>query len=179
MRTAAFAILALALAACGDEPRGVAPIGTGPLHRPAAGARAVAGLPCTDAAPRDWIHLELFAHGKVMIVPAGIGIAKPYERDGAYVRGGRCRYPLSTSEPTGLIGVTEPGLTLGDLFAVWDEPLSRDRLAGVDAPVTVHLDGRAWQGEPGDVPLRPHAQIVVQAGGPPVEPHASYAFPRQ
>ncbi len=172
-------MLALALlAGCGYEPRGVAPIGTGALYRPAPGAHAVDGLECRRQAPTAWIHLELFARGKVMIVPAGIGIAPPFERDGAYVRGGRCRYPLSTTEPTGLIGVTRPGLTLGDLFAVWGRPLGRSELVGVRAPVTVHLDGRRWTGEPRDVPLRPHAQIVVQAGLPSVEPHASYRFPK-
>lgn len=173
---AAIALLALAVGGCG-EPRGVAPFGSGALYRPAPGASDGAGLTCARHEPGGWVHLELFAHGKVMIVPAGIGVAEPFVRDGAYVRGGRCRYPLTTTEPTGLIGVAQPGLTLGDLFAVWDRPLTRDRLVGVRAPVTVHVDGRPWPGAPADVPLRHHAQIVVQAGGPLVDPHASYTFP--
>jgi hypothetical protein len=177
MRTGLMAVLALLVAGCG-ELRGVAPIGTGPRYRPAPAATASSGLGCADNPPRAWVHLELFARGKVMIVPAGIGIAPPYRRDGAYVRGGRCRYPLSTTEPTGLIAVARPGLTLGDLFAVWGRPLARDRLDGFRAPVTVHLDGRRWTGDPRAVPLRHHAQIVVQAGTPLVEPHASYRFPQ-
>ena len=48
------------------------------------------------------VHLELFARGLVLLVPAGIGVAPPVERDGAYVLGGRCLYPLRTREPTGV-----------------------------------------------------------------------------
>ena len=76
-----------------------------------------------------------------------------------------------------LVGLTRPGLTLGDLFTVWGRPLGRDRLAAARGPVTVHLDGRRWTADPRDGPLRPYAQIVVQAGAPLVEPHASYRFP--
>ena len=182
-------LIVLALAGCGSapayDPRGVAPIGTGPAFRPGslspavAAARPVAGLECgSRASASAWVHVELFAQGKVLIVPAGIGVAPPRVRDGAYVRGGRCRYPLFTDEPTGLIGVDRPGMTLGDLFAVWDRPLGRERLADFRAPVRVHVDGRQWTGHPANVPLRHHAQIVVQAGGPAVAPHAHYTFPR-
>jgi hypothetical protein len=104
-------------------------------------------------------------------------VAPPRTLDGAYVRGGRCRYPLFTEEPTGLVGVARDGLVLGDLFRVWDRPLSRDGLAGFRGAVRVHVDGGRWTGDPADVPLGPHAQIVVQAGGPPIEPHAAYRFP--
>lgn len=170
------AILALGLAACGG-PRGVAPIGTGPLYRPGPGAKQPPGHACTGDRAAAWVHLELFAHGKVVVVPAGIGVAPPFERDGAYVRGGRCRLPLSTDEPTGVVALTRPGMVLGDLFAVWGRPLAADRLAGFRAPVTVHLDGRRWIADPRSVPLRPYSQIVVQAGTPLVDPHASYRFP--
>ena len=176
MRLGLIAVLVLALAACG-EPRGVAAAGDGPLYRPAPAALDAPGLGCGHERPTAWVHLELFARGKVMIVPAGIGVAPPLERDGAYVRDGRCRHPLSTTEPTGVVGLTRPGLTLGDLFAVWGRPLSRERLAAARGPVTVHLDGRRWTADPRAVPLRPYAQIVVQAGAPLVEPHASYRFP--
>jgi hypothetical protein len=173
----------LSLAGCGG-PRGVSSVGPGPGYRPpslsdaVAAARPVGDLRCAGATrPRTWIHLELFAHGRVVIVPAGIGVAPPRRQDGAYVRGGRCRYPLFTEEPTGLVAVGRDGLTLGDLFRVWDRPLSRAGLAGFDGHVRVHVDGGRWTGEPADVPLAHHAQIVVQAGGPHVEPHAAYRFP--
>jgi len=122
-------------------------------------------------------HLELFAHGRVVIVPAGIGVAPPRVEDGAYVRGGRCRYPLWTVEPTGLIDAARGGLTVGDLFAVWGRPLSRTRLAGFAGTVRAFVAGRPWRGDPGAIPLARHAQIVIEVGEPVIPPHATYRFP--
>ena len=83
------------------------PIGVGPAFHPPALSRAVsAGAPaggfrCGDGGARFGVHLELFAAGRVVIVPAGIGVAPPWRRDGAYVRSGRCSYAARTREPTG------------------------------------------------------------------------------
>ena len=176
MRPAALAVLALSLAACGGSPAptGLAPYGEAPRWRP---GPAAAGPGCeSDRAARDRVHLELFAEGKVMVVPAGIGIAAP-AMDGAYARGGRCRHALFTTEPTGVVEVAEPGLTLGDLFRIWDRPLTDGRLLSFRAPVRVHVDGERYDADPRTVPLAGEAQIVVEAGGPPVEPHAEYVFP--
>jgi hypothetical protein len=122
-------------------------------------------------------HVELFARGRVVIVPAGIGIAPPRVRDGAYVRGGRCRYPLWTTEPTGLIDAAGPRPTLGRLFAVWGRPLGPRRLTGFRGEVRAWVGGRRWPGDPRTIPLTRHAQVVVQAGPPWVVPHARYVFP--
>jgi hypothetical protein len=162
------------LTGCGAAPA-VAPIGAGRRYRPPPGAH---GRPCTQRRARTWIHLELFAHGRIVIVPAGIGVAPPRARHGAYVTGGRCRLALYTEEPTGLVGVAARGLTLGDLFAIWGEPLAPDRLAGFRAAVRADVDGRRWGGDPAQIPLLAHAQIVLQAGGPRVRPHATYRFPQ-
>src|SRR5206468_1998975 len=68
--------------------------------------RPVGGLTCARTRTlRFRVHLELFARRLVVLVPAGIGIAPPSRRDGAYVVGGRCLYPLSTREPTGVVEV--------------------------------------------------------------------------
>jgi hypothetical protein len=40
----------------------------------------------------------------------------------------------------------------------------------------VHVNGRPWHGDPADVPLRRHAEIILQVG-PPIPPHRAYAFP--
>lgn len=168
-------IAALVLAGCGGgppEPTGVAPYGIGPQYRP---EPAATGPGCGSNEAASYVHLELFAEGKVMVVPAGIGIAEPV-LDGAYARGGRCRHALFTTEPTGVIGVAREDLTLGDLFTIWDKPLTSNRLLSFDQPVRVHVDGEPWSGDPRAVPLTDHAQIVVEAGGPPIEPHTSYVF---
>jgi hypothetical protein len=117
-----------------------------------------------------------------VIVPPGIGVAPPFRRDGAYVRGGRCSYPLRTRDPTGVFEIDPRlALTLGDLFAVWGQPLGPTRLAGFRAKrgerVRAWVGGRAWRGRLSAIPLRRHAQIVLEVGGF-VPPHARYLFPR-
>jgi hypothetical protein len=104
-----------------------------------------------------------------------------FSRDGAYVSGGRCRYPLRTVEPTGLIEVEPPRrLTLGDFFDLWGQPLEKQRVLGFHAQrrssVSVFVDGHSWSGNPRLVPLERHRAIVVEVGGyfPPTK---KYLFP--
>ena len=153
------------------------PIGVGPRYHPAPAARAVAGLACShQEAPRFGVHVELFANRRVVIVPAGIGIVAPLRRDGTYVLGGRCSYPLRTREPTGVVEVAEGArLTLQDLFAVWNQPLSATRLVGFAGRVRAYVGGRAWRGDVRAIPLTRHAEIVLEVGGY-VPPHAFFTF---
>ncbi len=167
-----------------SAPAGAAPIGTGPAYRPGSLSDAVrAGRPvdrlrCSQrSAPARLMHLELFARGRVILVPAGVGIAPPRRRAGSYVRGGRCRYPIWTDEPTGLVALAGEQLTLGDLFAVWGRPLGARRLLSFRLGVRAWVGGRRWRGDPRAIPLRRHAQVVLEAGAPLVAPHARYRFP--
>jgi hypothetical protein len=110
-------------------------------------------------------------------VPAGIGIAPPQRRQGAYVRAGACVYEIRTYEPTGVVVVTTgPAPTLGTLFAVWGQPLTGRELAGFGGPVRAFLGGRPWRGSPAGIRLTRHAEIVLEVGRP-VPPHRSYLFP--
>jgi hypothetical protein len=201
---ATVAALAALASGCGGGDRTTAPIGStalpphdptaiplsvGPgaryrprsLSRTAAAGRPIEGLRCARRGRvRFGVHVELFANRRVVIVPAGIGIAPPRREAGAYVKGGRCSYPLRTREPTGVVEI-EGGrrLTLGDLFAVWGQPLSRRRVASFGADggaVEAYVGGRPWRGDPRAIPLRRHAQIVLEVGGH-VPPHARYRFP--
>jgi hypothetical protein len=125
------------------------------------------------------VHLELFARKLVLLVPAGVGVSPPLRRNGAYVLGGRCSYPLRTHEPTGVIEVasTRP-LRLGDVFRVWGQPLSPQRLAGFRTAqrVLAFVNGKHRPGDPRAIPLRRHDEIVLEIGGY-VPPHSSYLFP--
>ena len=131
-------------------------------QRPAARAP----LSCTDAPrARARAHVELFSHGDIVVVPAGIGV-RAGRRSGAYVHG-RCRAALWTEEPTGLVLMAHPS-TLGALFATWRRPLPHAR---------AWLDGRSWRGPLARLPLRDRAQVVVQQGLPLAPVHAAYTFP--
>lgn len=162
------------------------PIGVGPLYHPrAAPTRVLQGDPvgtrrCGTAGQRFGAHVELFARARVVIVPAGIGVAEPLRRTGAYVAPRGCSYGLRTLEPTGVVEVrrgTEQ--TLGDLFAIWGQPLSPTRLAGFStmrsAPVRAYVAGRRWRGSLDAIPLRPHAEIVLELGRY-IPPHVSFRF---
>jgi hypothetical protein len=183
-----------ALTACGGDgappaseaplPRQAPSVGPGARFRPPSlGARATRGLPieglrCTRSRrPRFGAHVELFVARRVVLVAPGIGVAPPRTRSGAYVRGGRCWYPVRTREPTGLLEV-EPGtpVSLGQLFAVWGQPLSRTRMAGFRGRVRAYVGGRGWRGDPRAILLRRHAQIVLEVGAY-LPPHARYMFP--
>jgi hypothetical protein len=110
-------------------------------------------------------------------VPAGIGVAPPQRRRGAYVIGGACSYGIRTLEPTGVVLVQAGGTRrLADLFAVWGQPLGTDRLAGFSGPVHAFVNGRRWTRAPDSIPLRHHAEIVLEVGGY-VVPHPHYRFP--
>jgi hypothetical protein len=162
------------------------PIGVTREYRlPAVSAAVTAGRPigdlaCSRTSPlRFRVHLELFARKLVLLVPAGIGVAPPHGRDGAYVTSGRCLYPLRTREPTGVIEVAASRpVTLADAFRVWGQPLSGHRIAGFRStrPVLAFVNGRRVHGDPRTIPLRRHDEIVLEIGGY-VPPHSSYLFP--
>jgi hypothetical protein len=164
--------LALALAVA-SLPPSIHPWPIGPgarYHPPAAPAavragRPVAGLQCGARQARSAVHVEVFAHRRVAILPAGIG------------RGPGCTFPLSTAGPTGVVRMSTARATLGDLFRVWGQRLGPRRLLSFDGRVLVFVDGRRRLGDPRTIRLRPHAQVVLEIGGY-VAPHPSYVFPK-
>jgi hypothetical protein len=88
---------------------------------------------------------------------------------------------VRTTGPTGVVEVRRGvRLTIGRLFAVWGQPLLPTRLAGFStrrsAPVRAYVAGRRWRGPLGAIPLRRHAQIVLELGRF-VPPHRSFRFP--
>jgi hypothetical protein len=156
------------------------PIGRGPgFHLPVSGP--VHGACLAQLGARDGAHVEAFAQDRVVLLPAGIGTRPPRRYSSGRISSARCYGDLVTLEPTGIVLVRhEAHLSLAALFGSWGQPLSARRVAAFPAPagarVTVYVDGRHWRGPPGAVPLRRHAEIVIEVG-PHVPPHTSYTFP--
>jgi hypothetical protein len=145
----------------------------GPRYQPSADSAIVAagkpvgGMTCRANGRTFAVHVELFANRKVIVVPRGIGVS-PH----------RCRYPLRTETPTGVVRVDSARpRTLRDLFTVWGRRLGRTRLLSFSGRVSVFVNGRRFRGDPGAVPLTRHLQIVVEVGGY-VSPHPRYVFPK-
>jgi hypothetical protein len=137
------------------------PIGVGPEYhpRPAAHGPCVAG----PASQGRRVHLELFAGGRVVIVPARIGVRS------------RCHTGVWTTEPTGVVRFRGRA-TLGDLFAVWGRPLGPRRLLTFRGAVRIYRNGVRRLGDPRLVRLRDRDELVLEVG-PFVPPHQSYLFP--
>jgi len=150
---------AVALAGCGATQTGPSPVpagvGMSPRYRPppsGAAVRAAApvgGLRCSRARVRRFgVHVELLAHGRIILLPAGVGLAPPLRRCGAYVAGGRCSYPIRTLAPTGVLEVQRSARwTLGDLFALWG---SRSPAAASEASSPRPTVGSRPSSTPGD-----------------------------
>jgi hypothetical protein len=159
------------------------PVGVGPRFHPAATSPSVAQMQpvgrfrCNAGIARiTRAHLELFAQRRVVIVPAGIGVAPPLVRSGAAVLRGKCTYPLRTLEPTGVVEFDAQLLpTVGDLFAVWGRRLSHERLLTFHGHVRAYVAGRRWRGDVRAIRLTRHAEIVLEVGGY-VPPHTSFLF---
>jgi len=177
------AVVVALLGALGGGAPIPTPIGVGPQFRVAAAPqRVLDGAPvgrfrCTASpAGRVSAHIELFANRRVLLLPAGVGMAPPLRREGAYVVGARCSYALRTTAPTGVVEIARgAGATVGDLFRLWGQPLTRARLAGFLGSVRAYVGGVLWRGDPRVIPLERHAQIVLELGGY-VRPHRFFLF---
>jgi pimeloyl-ACP methyl ester carboxylesterase len=151
------------------------PIGRGALFHPSARV-PTRGSDCSTGGRRYGAHVELFARGFVVLIPAGIGVARPFTTRGAFIEPRGCTYSLRTLDPTGVIEVrTGTKATLGDVFALWRAPLSPSRFAGFTGPVRAYVGGRPWRGAVSSIPLTRHAEIVLEIG-PYVKPHRRYLF---
>lgn len=149
------------------------PIGPGPGYHPGtrnalvAAGRPIHGLTCSRGGTTFAVHVELFAGRRVIVIPPGIG-AGP----------GGCSYPLRTDDPTGVVGVRRGRrYVLGDLFRVWGRRLGPHALLSFRGPVAVFVGGKPFDGDPRTVPLRRHAEIVVELGRR-LAPHSTYLFPK-
>jgi hypothetical protein len=120
------------------------------------------------------VHLELFANGRVVIVPAAVGVGGARLTLGR-VRAARCRAGVWTLEPTGVVQFEGP-TRLGDLFSVWGRRLVPDRLLSFTGAVRVYRNGVRRRGDPRTLVLHDLDEIVLEVG-PYIPPHRAYRFP--
>jgi hypothetical protein len=153
----------------------VTPIGHGPEFRPAA------RVPASGCAPgalsgRYRAHVEVFGRRQAVVIPAGIGVGAGARHEYGRVVGADCRADARTLDPTGVVHFDRDDLRLGDLFAVWGQPLDDGRLLSFRGEVSAFVGGKSVSGDPADIVLRDGAQIVLESGGY-IPPHPSFRFP--
>jgi hypothetical protein len=120
------------------------------------------------------VHVELFANGRVVIVPAAIGVRDARITLGR-VRAARCRARVWTLDPTGVVQFEKPS-RLGDLFSVWGTRLAPGRLLSFAGSVRVYVNGSRRRGIASTLVLRDRDEIVLEVG-PYIPPHRTYRFP--
>jgi hypothetical protein len=123
------------------------------------------GIGCTTApgtALTARAHLDLFADGTRVAVPAGIGVRPT------------CAYWVRTVAADGVVVVASPqrrSFTVGDLFDIWGAPLSARRFltfaVGPRRPLRAFVDGRRTGGDPRAIALVDGREIALVAGRRP------------
>jgi hypothetical protein len=115
-------------------------------------------------------HLDLFVNGKKVEVPALVGIDP--------VR--NFLTELHTHDTTGIIHVESPTRTsfvLGQFFCEWGVKLTSNCLGRYRGALSWWVNGKRMHGDPAQLVLRPHQEIVIASGHPPAEIPSSFAFP--
>ncbi len=180
------AVLVLILCSCGSTQSGATAL-TGrvntSVHELKVG-QVVNGVPCLrDDLPATHfhIHLQILLDGKEVIVPAGLGVGRPWaENPPGFIATGGCFAWIHTHDTTGVVHVfTQIGKsdTLGQVFSVWGQPLDATGALGYKGTIAVLVNGQPIDGDPGLVPLKNLENVVIELGKPPsTEPAALYDF---
>ena len=115
-------------------------------------------------------HLDLYVNARKVTLPAYVGInfAQQFITE------------VHTHDTTGVIHVESPkqrDFTLGQLFGEWGVKLTADCVGRYCGHVQFWVNGQRVGGDPSLLVLRPHQEIAIAAGPPPLVVPKSYAFP--
>jgi hypothetical protein len=133
--------------------------------------QVIQGIACDGSTPVQHIHshLTLIANGVQHAIPIAIGVLGAEEISN-FVVDGRCFYWLHTHDATGIIHIEAPDssqFTLGELFAIWGEPLSRSNVAGFQGDVVTYVDSTRYDGDLSALAFKERQQITLIVGAVP------------
>jgi len=132
----------------------------------------VQGLACIVGLPEVYhvhSHLSIFLDGVALAIPQNIGRVSQQPN--------ACFYSLHTHDMSGKIHVEAAApatFTLGQLFAIWGQPLETDNVAGLTGkPIVVYSTDQStvtqvnsdWK----SIELTSHKEITIQVGTPITE----------
>lgn len=115
-------------------------------------------------------HLDVFVNGKKVSVPALIGI----DSSAGFLT------ELHTHDASGVLHVesaTNRNYVLGQFFGEWGVKLTPTCLGSYCTGVKWWVDGKRMTGNPAQLILKPHQEIVVAVGKQPFTIPSSYTFP--
>jgi hypothetical protein len=147
---------------------------------PGSQGQTIQGVACDTLMPAVHVHahLTLIADGTQRAIPLAIGTPNPFILDSLVLAAG-CFYWLHTHDATGIIHLEAPNsntLTLGNFFAIWDQPLSRSNVGGFEGDVTAFVDSTRYDGDLGAIPISAHENITLVVGTVPAQ-LPLYSFP--
>jgi hypothetical protein len=111
----------------------------------------------------------VYVNGTHLTVPALIGI-----NDNSYIT------EIHTHDPSGVLHVESAKnrlYTLGQFFGEWSVRLNARCIGRYCGGLQWWLDGKPQTGNPADLIVKSHQEIVIAAGKPPAHVPSSYAFP--
>ena len=117
------------------------------------------------------VHLAVFFDDEEQQIPFGIGIGQPWSvsdsDEGPFVDDGACFYWIHTHTEDGIIHIEAPvrrPFTLGDFFAVWQQPLSATQVGPKQGQVITYVNGKRDTTNPPDIRLLAHQRIQLDVG---------------
>jgi len=124
------------------------------------------GIQCQDGEQTNYhihAHVAIFINGSERAIPQGVGVAPPVQtvptNEGPYVQSGKCFYWLHTHSEDGIIHVEAPAqqsFTLGQLFDLWQQPLSTSAVGDQSGTLVVYVDGQKFTGDPRRIVFTQH-----------------------
>lgn len=139
------------------------------------------GIACNTSeqlAYHHHVHLVMFVNGQPRPLPLAVGMVPPAQIEhssaGDFAAGSQvCLYWLHVHAQDGVVHIESPAVRtyiLQQVFDIWHQPLSSTRLGPYTGTVTATVDGTPWTGDPAQIPLNQHSQIVLNLGTPVVAP---------
>jgi hypothetical protein len=131
--------------------------------------QAIQGIACAPSLSGQFhihSHLSIFVDGEQRAIPGNVGIIEDATTD--------CHYYIHTHDHSGKIHIEPPTAmtnTLGQLFAIWGQPLTATNVAGIDdQPIYFYITENdtvtQFTGDPATIELLSHRHIAIVIGTP-------------
>ena len=147
------------------------------LNRSPSGGQPINNIRCESGeqlATHFHTHVDILFHGQPANIPASTGIQPD------------CLYWMHTHDTSGILHIEAPKqqasreFTLGDFFAIWNQPLSRSQVATFTVKsgeqLKVWVNGQPYDGDPSKIVLKSHENIVLEIGPPFTDPPPTFAW---